>query len=214
MTTAPQSSWHDVIVTALKDNDVRIVPYVPDRVFTPLIQALHADRFFTTFACTREEEAIGIVSGAWMGGVRSAVLMQTSGFATIPNVLASLVMPCQFRHCCLSRSAGRSGNSILDKRSCAARCALSSFASHRTPYLHPSRSAWVHPRPVNRTSRRDPAARDIHPVGVVDGWQGFRGLSMGNTTTAHNAKIMNRFELTKRFVAHLEARRSRDWRHR
>ena len=95
MTTAPQSSWHDVIVTALKDNDVRIVPYVPDRVFTPLIQALHADRFFTTFACTREEEAIGIVSGAWMGGVRSAVLMQTSGFATIPNVLASLVMPCQ-----------------------------------------------------------------------------------------------------------------------
>jgi sulfopyruvate decarboxylase TPP-binding subunit len=30
-----------------------------------------------------------------MGGLRGAVLMQTSGFATIPNVLASLAVPCQ-----------------------------------------------------------------------------------------------------------------------
>ncbi len=56
-------------------------------------QGLHADSFFTTFAATREEEAIGIISGAWMGGLRGAVLMQTSGFATIPNALASLVVP-------------------------------------------------------------------------------------------------------------------------
>jgi sulfopyruvate decarboxylase TPP-binding subunit len=95
MTVSAQSSWHDVILTTLKDNDVGIVPYVPDRVFTPLIEALHADEFFTTFPCTREEEAIGIVTGAWMAGARGAVLMQTSGFATIPNVLASLVVPCQ-----------------------------------------------------------------------------------------------------------------------
>jgi sulfopyruvate decarboxylase TPP-binding subunit len=64
-------------------------------VFTPLITALHADRFFTTFAATREEEAVGIITGAWMGGLRGAVLMQTSGFGTIPNALASLVVPCQ-----------------------------------------------------------------------------------------------------------------------
>jgi sulfopyruvate decarboxylase TPP-binding subunit len=30
-----------------------------------------------------------------MGGLRGAVLMQTSGFGTIPNALASLVVPCQ-----------------------------------------------------------------------------------------------------------------------
>jgi sulfopyruvate decarboxylase TPP-binding subunit len=74
---------------------VKLVPYVPDRVFTPLIEALHADPSFTTFACTREEEAIGIVTGAWMGGLRAAVLMQTSGFGTIANALASLVVPSQ-----------------------------------------------------------------------------------------------------------------------
>ena len=89
------TSWHEIVLATLKENDVRLVVYVPDRVFTPLIEALHADPFFTTFAATREEEALGIVSGAWMGGMRGAVLMQTSGFGTIPNALASLVVPCQ-----------------------------------------------------------------------------------------------------------------------
>jgi len=71
------------------------VVYVPDRVFTPLIKGIHADPFFNAFAATREEEALGIITGAWMGGLRGAVLMQTSGFGTIPNALASLVVPCQ-----------------------------------------------------------------------------------------------------------------------
>ena len=92
---AKADAWHEVILATLKDNDVRLVPYVPDRVLTPLIKALHADDFFTTFPCTREEEAIGIVTGAWMGGMRGAVLMQTSGFATVPNAIASLVCPSQ-----------------------------------------------------------------------------------------------------------------------
>jgi sulfopyruvate decarboxylase TPP-binding subunit len=93
--TSPSTPWHDIVLTSLKSNDVRLITYVPDRVLTPLIKALHADPFFTTFATTREEEAIGVVTGAWMGGLRGAVLMQTSGFATIANVLASLVVPSQ-----------------------------------------------------------------------------------------------------------------------
>jgi sulfopyruvate decarboxylase TPP-binding subunit len=91
----PAGSWHEIVLATLKANDVKLAVYVPDRVFTPLIARLHADKFFTTFAATREEEALGIVTGAWMGGLRGAVLMQTSGFATIPNALASLVVPCQ-----------------------------------------------------------------------------------------------------------------------
>ena len=94
-TQTRQAPWHEIVRATLKANDVKLVVYVPDRVFTPLIEALHADDFFTTFAATREEEALGIISGAWMGGLRGAVLMQTSGFATIPNALASLVAPSQ-----------------------------------------------------------------------------------------------------------------------
>jgi sulfopyruvate decarboxylase alpha subunit len=92
--TSPQR-WHEVVLQTLKRNDIRLVPYVPDRVLTTLIKNLHADPFFTTFPAAREEEAVGIVSGAWMGGLKGAVLMQTSGFATLANVLASLVVPSQ-----------------------------------------------------------------------------------------------------------------------
>ncbi len=94
--TKPQgSSWHDTVLATLKSNDVKLVTYVPDKVFTPLIKAMHADPYFITFACTREEEAIGILTGAWMGGMRGVLLMQTSGFATLPNALASLAVPSQ-----------------------------------------------------------------------------------------------------------------------
>src|ERR1041384_5151660 len=90
-----EKTWHGIIQKTLKRNDIRLVPYVPDRVLTTLIKNLHADPFFTTFPTAREEEAVGIVSGAWMGGMKGAVLMQTSGFATLANVLASLVAPSQ-----------------------------------------------------------------------------------------------------------------------
>ncbi|MBV8184946.1 MAG: decarboxylase [Hyphomicrobiales bacterium] len=89
------TAWHAIVREALKRNDVRLVTYVPDRVLTPLIDAVHKDDFFTAFVTTREEEALGIVTGAWMGGMRGAVLMQTSGFATLPNALASLAVPYQ-----------------------------------------------------------------------------------------------------------------------
>jgi sulfopyruvate decarboxylase alpha subunit len=90
-----EDTWHEIVLRTMKRNEVGLIPYVPDRVLTPLIKSLHADSYFTTFATAREEEAVGILSGAWMGGRRGAMLMQTSGFATLANVLASLVVPCQ-----------------------------------------------------------------------------------------------------------------------
>jgi len=89
------ATWYDITANVLKKHKVDLVPYVPDNVLRPLIDLVHADPFFTTFACSREEEAVGITAGAWMGGRRGIVLMQTSGFATLPNVLASLSVPFQ-----------------------------------------------------------------------------------------------------------------------
>ena len=87
------TTWHGILHATLKTHDVRLVPYVPDNVLRPLIERIHADPFFTAFTCTREEEAVGIAAGAWMGGMKSMVLMQTSGFATLPNAIASLPIP-------------------------------------------------------------------------------------------------------------------------
>lgn len=86
-------SWPGLLIKALKANDVRLVTYIPDNVLSPLIGALHADSWFRVICPAREEEAAGIVAGAYMAGLRGITLMQTSGFATLPNVLASLIVP-------------------------------------------------------------------------------------------------------------------------
>jgi sulfopyruvate decarboxylase alpha subunit len=88
-------SWSETFLEVLKDNDVRLVTYVPDNVLTPLIKGIHSDNYFMPANATREDEAIGIVAGAWMAGMKGAVLMQTSGFAVAPNAIASLIVPYQ-----------------------------------------------------------------------------------------------------------------------
>ena len=88
-------AWHEIVLDVLKANEVRLIPYVPDNVLKPLIASIHADPYFTAFSTAREEEAVGIVAGAAMAGLRGMVLMQTSGFATLANVLASL--PCAYQ---------------------------------------------------------------------------------------------------------------------
>jgi sulfopyruvate decarboxylase alpha subunit len=89
------AAWHERVVKALKANDVHLVTYIPDNVLTPLIDAVHSDSYFRVICPAREEEAVGIVAGAYMAGLRGITLMQTSGFATLPNVLASLIVPYQ-----------------------------------------------------------------------------------------------------------------------
>ena len=87
--------------------------YIPDNVLSPLIDALHADSWFRVICPAREEEAIGIVAGAWMAGMRGITLMQTSGFATLPNVLASLIVPYQIPALMLISERGTLGDHQL-----------------------------------------------------------------------------------------------------
>ncbi|MEK9802809.1 MAG: decarboxylase [Curvibacter sp.] len=88
-------TWDETLIRVFKANEIRLITYVPDKVLAPLIKRLHADPYFTVICPAREEEAVGIVTGAYMGGLRGIVLMQTSGFATLPNALASLTVPYQ-----------------------------------------------------------------------------------------------------------------------
>ena len=92
MDAAP-TTWHATLHQTLKTQNIRLFTYVPDRVLTPLIRDIEADPHFTSFVTAREEEAIGIIAGSYMGGMLGVLAMQTSGFATLPNVLASLAVP-------------------------------------------------------------------------------------------------------------------------
>jgi sulfopyruvate decarboxylase TPP-binding subunit len=88
-------TWSDTFLRVLKENDVRLVSYVPDNVLTPLIGGAAADNYFMSVGATREDEALATLAGAYMGGLRGLVMMQTSGFALIANALASLIVPYQ-----------------------------------------------------------------------------------------------------------------------
>ena len=88
-------TWADRFLHALKENDVRLVSYVPDNVLTPLIAGAATDNYVMAVGATREEEAVGTLAGAYMGGLRGVAMMQTSGFALIADALASLIVPYQ-----------------------------------------------------------------------------------------------------------------------
>ena len=48
--TKADGSWHEAVIRAFKDNDVKLVVYVPDNVLKPLINAVVGDTYFTAFA--------------------------------------------------------------------------------------------------------------------------------------------------------------------
>ena len=105
----PGRAWHEIFVDVLKRHNVNLVTYVPDNVLRPLIDTAHADPFFTAFSVAREEEGLGINAGAWMAGRRGILLMQTSGFATLANVIASLTVPYQIPSLLLVSERGTLG---------------------------------------------------------------------------------------------------------
>jgi sulfopyruvate decarboxylase alpha subunit len=88
-------SWPDQIYRTLKDADVRQVAYVPDAGHKRLIELCLADRDLHTVVLSTEEEGIGLLAGAWLGGVRGALLMQSSGVGNCINALG-MTRECRF----------------------------------------------------------------------------------------------------------------------
>lgn len=81
-------SWPRRIYEALKAADVRHMAYVPDAGHSQLIKLFHGDEDVVTNVLTTEEEGIAIAAGAWLGGQRSVLLMQSSGVGNCINMLS------------------------------------------------------------------------------------------------------------------------------
>ena len=86
-------AWADQIIQGLKDADVSLIAYVPDGVTWRVLERMEQDSFFHMIPTSREEEAVGIISGAYAAGKRGAVFMQSSGFGNCVNALATLNIP-------------------------------------------------------------------------------------------------------------------------
>jgi sulfopyruvate decarboxylase alpha subunit len=87
--------WPLEIYRTLKRARVAQVSYVPDAGHSRLITLAHEDPAIATTVLTTEEEGIALCAGAWLGGDRSALLMQSSGAGNCINML-SLMNTCRF----------------------------------------------------------------------------------------------------------------------
>jgi len=88
-------SWPEEIHRIFVGHEVRQVAYVPDAGHKALIAMCHADERCRAVSLTTEEEGVALLAGAWLGGDRGALLMQSSGVGNCINML-SLTAECRF----------------------------------------------------------------------------------------------------------------------
>jgi sulfopyruvate decarboxylase alpha subunit len=90
-----QSSWPDTIYAHFRRVGIRQVGYVPDAGHSRLIKLCQDDPNIADVVLTTEEEGVGLVAGAALGGQRTALLMQSSGVGNCINMF-SLLRNCGF----------------------------------------------------------------------------------------------------------------------
>lgn len=83
-----QQSWQHDVFSVLKHHSVKHVVYVPDAGHSTAIRMAEADPEIHSVVLTTEEEGIGHLAGAWLGGERGVLLMQSSGVGNCINTLA------------------------------------------------------------------------------------------------------------------------------
>jgi sulfopyruvate decarboxylase subunit alpha len=80
----------DAVYQALKNAGINFIVSIPCVNLGKLLELVECDSEITHVPVTREEEGFGIAAGAYMGGMKPAILMQNSGLGNSVNVLASL----------------------------------------------------------------------------------------------------------------------------
>jgi len=102
------ADWPRAVHLALKSSGVRLVGYVPDAGHKRLIELCDGDPDLRAAVLSTEEEGIGLAAGAWLGGVRSALLMQSSGVGNCVNALG-MIRECRFPLLMLVTMRGEEG---------------------------------------------------------------------------------------------------------
>src|SRR5713226_1394325 len=91
-TAADAPAWAHTILEAFRAEDVRHLVFLPDTVMGRLLALAETDDAFRLVGVHREEEAVGVLTGLFLGGQRGAMLIQNTGLGNSLNALASLAM--------------------------------------------------------------------------------------------------------------------------
>ena len=94
MVNSPREWGHDAHA-ALSEAGVQQIPYVPDGGLDTLLRLCADDNLMRPVLLSSEQEGVGVAAGAWLGGERAALLMQSSGVGNCINAL-SLMRTCRF----------------------------------------------------------------------------------------------------------------------
>ena len=89
-TTQAAPDWQKAVFKVLKEGGVRQIAYVPDAGHSHVIRSAIADPDIEDVVLTTEEEGVAVVSGAWLGGQRAVLLMQSSGVGNCVNMFSLL----------------------------------------------------------------------------------------------------------------------------
>ena len=98
MTAGDGADWPADVHAVFREHAVRQIGTVPDAGLTRLLDLCNADDGMRVLTLTREDEGVGLVTGAWLGGERAALLMQSSG---VGNVINALSLPAVCKAPCL-----------------------------------------------------------------------------------------------------------------
>ena len=80
----------EAIFNGIKDAGIDFIVSVPCVNLSKLLNMIDEDDEIIHIPVTREEEGIGICAGAYLGGKKTAILMQNSGLGNSINALKSL----------------------------------------------------------------------------------------------------------------------------
>ncbi len=90
--------WAADVHSVFRRKNIRQIGTVPDAGLTGILNLCESDNAIKVLTLTREDEGLGLLTGAWLGGERAALLMQSSG---VGNVINALSLPSLFRMPCL-----------------------------------------------------------------------------------------------------------------
>ena len=92
MTSDPEPNWPDELYELLKRHGIRQVALVPDAGHARLIRRCLSDNDMRVVTLTTEEEGVAMLSGAWLGGQKGVLLMQSSGVGNCINMLSLTIL--------------------------------------------------------------------------------------------------------------------------
>ncbi|WP_417600319.1 sulfopyruvate decarboxylase subunit alpha [Pararhodobacter oceanensis] len=82
---------HTQIVDDLVANDIGFVTTVPCKQLAGVIAELETRSDILHVPANKEDEGMGLCAGAFMGGTRSAIIMQNTALGVTINTLATLI---------------------------------------------------------------------------------------------------------------------------